>query len=212
MNAAGIVSILCALGGVSLLQVGDHTQVVSASSSLADIACALQAFFFGIGYWQLEQVSSKYPNQSAQATAGQLMGVTALCGTALVGSGDVPTVSALTTWLSNGFLVETLVWTGLVSTALALYLETLAMMSISATEVTILMTSVSIWGSAFAFVTLHESLSKVGMVGGLLIVAGCVVSALGQSKEESPSVESFQSDDMLVLANMENTMEESLLR
>ena len=73
----------------------------------------------------------------------------------------------------------TLLWTGLISTALALYLETVALKVVSAYELTILMTSISIFGSAFAFVTMGETMDTMGLVGGALIVGSCLVLATG---------------------------------
>ena len=83
------------------------------------------------------------------------------------------------TWLSDPAILGALLWTGLVSTALALYLETVALKVMSASELTLIMTSVSLWGAAFAYFTLGETLSHVGMVGGALIVAGCAYGSIG---------------------------------
>lgn len=45
------------------------------------------------------------------------------------------------------------------------------------------MTTTSLWGAAFAFVSLGEILTPTGMVGGLLIMGGCV---LGNLTPEAP--------------------------
>ena len=72
----------------------------------------------------------------------------------------------------------------MVSTALALYLETVALKTISASELTILMTSVSLWGSGFAYATMGEVMEPLGMVGGVLILSGCLLSALKPKVED----------------------------
>ena len=175
-----------ALGGVALLQLGP-----SASSTLnslftistGDIFCFAQALFFGIGYWRLEKAAGDFPNQAGRITMGQLLGVAGgsllYCTTT-----DLPSIGLVAEWLSNPFVRQALVWTGLFSTALALYLETIALKAISATELTILMTSISLWGSAFAYMTIGEVMEPLGMLGGFLILSGCLLSALKPQEEK----------------------------
>lgn len=194
-----MASVATALTGVGLLQFGPSLlasapeaasattsalqldqsllSTITATVSFGDLLCLCQAVFFGIGYWRLERASRQYPQQSGAITAAQLValgiGATLFCGL----SGDVPNALALKEWLSDVFVVKALLWTGLVSTAFALYLETVALQIVSASELTVLMTSVSLWGSAFAFVTMGELLPPIGLVGGLLILGGCVLTA-----------------------------------
>jgi drug/metabolite transporter (DMT)-like permease len=194
LGTKGFTSVATALAGVGLLQFGPA--LLSSTTNLAagvstgvldnlplfavsqgDILCLCQAIFFGIGYWRLERASRQFPNQSGPITAAQLvalgLGSTVFCALA----GDLPQLSVLVQWLSDPFIVKALLWTGLVSTAFALYLETVALKIVSASELTVLMTSVSLWGSAFAFVTMGELLPPIGMVGGLLILGGCILTA-----------------------------------
>jgi drug/metabolite transporter (DMT)-like permease len=97
--------------------------------------------------------------------------------------------------LTDGFIVKTIIWTGLFSTALALYLETVALKVVSATELTVLMTSVSLWGSAFAYVTMGEMLDRLGLLGGLLILTGCVLSSTGGSPNAIGNSKDFLNKD-----------------
>jgi drug/metabolite transporter (DMT)-like permease len=46
------------------------------------------------------------------------------------------------------------------------------------------MTTVSLWGAAFGFVTLGEVLSPTGVLGGMLIMGGCVLGNIGEKKKE----------------------------
>ncbi|GKY98542.1 hypothetical protein MPSEU_000811200 [Mayamaea pseudoterrestris] len=191
LGGKGFVSVGTALAGVALLQFGPAllasansvaSNILEPSSLFAvsqgDLLCLCQAIFFGIGYWRLERASHQYPNQSGPITAAQLValgiGATAFCGFA----GDLPDISVLMQWLTDPFIVKALLWTGLVSTAFALYLETVALRIVSASELTVLMTSVSLWGSAFAFVTMGELMPPIGMAGGLLILGGCILTAM----------------------------------
>ena len=45
------------------------------------------------------------------------------------------------------------------------------------------MTTTSLWGAAFAFLSLGEVLTPTGMIGGLLVMGGCV---LGNLTPEAP--------------------------
>jgi len=189
-----VLSILIAIGGTGLVELApklDPSIVTDgAFFTSSDLFCFSQAFFFGFGYWRLEDASNAYPEESGRNTAGQLLAIA--MGSVLFwfgsmvydGTSLVDVASNLQTWLSDPFILKGLVWTGLVSTALAVYLETVALQVVSATELTILMTSVSLWGSAFAYVTMGETISPIGMVGGLMILCGCALSALSSPSEE----------------------------
>ena len=172
-----IVSVLLACFGVGLLEIGPE----GLSISPGDILAFMQMIFFGIGYWRLEAVSHAHPHQAARVTVGQLSAVAA--GAALYfvteyGLGHVDiSFDHVTQWLEDPFIMGALLWTGLISTALALYFETVALKVVSATELTLLMTTTSLWGASFAYVTIGEVLSTTGMVGGLMILAGCGLSA-----------------------------------
>jgi len=194
-----IMSVVFALLGVALIQAGPDSDSVSSSArdnaylSSTDMFCFGQSIFFGVGYWRLEIGSITFPNQSGRITAGLLLAVAfgtlvywlatssvqAFLGTSSgIGMESIKSLLVqLYFWLTDSFIVQGLLWTGLVSTALALYLETVALKVVSATELTILMTSVSLWGSAFAYVTMGETISPIGMAGGLMIMLACGLSA-----------------------------------
>jgi drug/metabolite transporter (DMT)-like permease len=161
------------LGGTSLFQFTD-----------GDIFSMLQALFFGIGYWRLESVANRYQGQPGLLTVGQLVAVAVGSLGFWFTTSGLPDVSQLVSWLSNAFIAKTLIWTGLVSTALALYLETVALKAISATELTVLMTSISLWGSLFAWTWTGELLAQTGMVGGVMIVASCILWAVSPKSEK----------------------------
>jgi drug/metabolite transporter (DMT)-like permease len=180
----GVSSVALAIFGVGLLQLGSSlVGGTPAAFASGDAFCLAQAALFGVGYWRLEHVSNQYPTQTGRVTAGQLLGV-ALGSTIFCGlTTEMPTLQQIQGWMDNGFLLGGLVWTALVSTAMALYLETVALKAVSAAELTVLTTSVSLFGSAFAYLTMGEVMSPIGMVGGLLILAGCVVASFGGEKQ-----------------------------
>jgi drug/metabolite transporter (DMT)-like permease len=197
---AALSSIAMALGGVGLLELGPDldsaalTNVLPSSGAfdlrslgqVGDTLCLSQAIFFGIGYWRLESASTKHPDESGPITAGQLLAIaggSVAYWLASTGS-ELPSHAQWVQWLGDPFVLGAVAWTGLVSTALALWLETVALSVVSATELTILMTSVSLWGSLFAYLSMGETLSSVGLMGGVLILLGCVLTSLDKKGDE----------------------------
>lgn len=186
-------SVLLAMGGVALLQLGPSLFASIAATpvwwSTGDWWCLAQAFFFGLGYWRLEATSLRYPDQSPRIIAGQLVAIfmaAMVYWFAVDLGGSLPSLAQLHAWLfTDSSVWQIVVWTGLITTALAHYLETVALRVVSASELTIIMTSISLWGSAFAYLTMGEVMTPVAMVGGLSILAGCLLTASNGSDAKS---------------------------
>lgn len=196
LGVRSLGSVVLAIAGVALLQLGPSLlstaatiaqQPEAALFSTGDLWCLAQAFFFGIGYWRLEAASQQFPNQSPRIIAGQLVAIAA--GAAaywlFTDSGGAPTMSQIQSWVSDPFVWQVVVWTGLVTTALAHYLETVALRVVAASELTVIMTSISLWGSAFAYLTMGEVMTPIAMGGGLSILAGCLLTSTGGEEKEA---------------------------
>ena len=155
--------------------------------SLGDLLCLGQTLAFGVGYWRLESESQKHPHNASRLVVGQLAAVaggSAIYCFAELGIRDFPSIDQFVTWLGDPFIVGALLWTGLISTALALYLETVALKVVSARELTLLMTTISLWGALFGFLALGEVLTASGMLGGALILTGCVLGNISPPSKE----------------------------
>ena len=193
LMARSLGSVLLAIGGVALLQLGPSllSSSVSVSQlwSTGDWWCLAQAVFFGIGYWRLEAASVRFSGHSPRIIAGQLSAISAsaMIYWLFLDGGGIPTLSQLQMWFNDGFAWQAIVWTGLVTTALAHYIETVALRVVSASELTVIMTSISLWGSALAYFTLGEVMTPVAMVGGLSILAGCLLTATGDKDQANPN-------------------------
>ena len=72
------------------------------------------------------------------------------------------------------------------------------------------MASVSLWGSAFAYVTMGEVLSPTGMAGGALLLAGCLVSSLMGEKESELETSFVLGEDATTTLVSEGTEYESI--
>eukprot|EP00581_Thalassiosira_minuscula_P005839 CAMPEP_0183745838 /NCGR_PEP_ID=MMETSP0737-20130205/66446_1 /TAXON_ID=385413 /ORGANISM="Thalassiosira miniscula, Strain CCMP1093" /LENGTH=718 /DNA_ID=CAMNT_0025981517 /DNA_START=400 /DNA_END=2556 /DNA_ORIENTATION=- len=90
----------------------------------------------------------------------------------------LPTPSELLTWLQNPSILGMLLWTGVVTTAFTIYMETLALKTLSAAETTLIFSTEPLFGAAFAAVVANECLGVEGMVGAGLIIGGCIVSGM----------------------------------
>ena len=78
-------------------------------------------------------------------------------------------------------MLQSIVWTGLITTALTVYMETIALKTLSAAETTILFSTEPIFGSVCASVVLGETFGATGYVGGVMILAGCLYSNMGSN-------------------------------
>jgi drug/metabolite transporter (DMT)-like permease len=186
-----IAAVAFACFGVGLLEVGPAGLTISSG----DLLAFMQTIFFGIGYWRLESVSHAYSHQAGRITVGQLAAVAA--GSTLYAFSELSfghlklDIDIFVDWFGDPFILFALMWTGLISTALALYLETVALKVVSASELTLLMTTTSLWGASFAYVTIGETLSPIGFFGGIMILGGCILGNLAPDaqkvKTEIPS-------------------------
>lgn len=139
---------------------------------------------FGLGFWLTERCSRKYPDEIFGLVAAQLLTVAVLAVAWCVQAGDLPlSVASLkeTVLPSSGNLAVpiSLMWTGLVTTSLTVFGETLAMKKVSAAESTIILSTEPIWGTAFAACLLGETIGWNTGLGALLIVSACTWSSVG---------------------------------
>mmetsp|Transcript_23052 Transcript_23052/g.49081 ORF Transcript_23052/g.49081 Transcript_23052/m.49081 type:complete len:411 (+) Transcript_23052:53-1285(+) len=186
-----IASVVLSCVGVGLLEIGPEGVEISTGDMLA----FMQTIFFGIGYWRLESVAHAHPNDAVRVTVGELHAIAiaswVYAATEFsLGHVDVK-YESFKTWMRDPFIVGAILWTGLISTAFALFLETLTLKVLSATELTLLMTTTSLWAASFAYVTIGEVLSPTGLLGGLLILGGCVLGNLSSSRLQKDKSESL---------------------
>ncbi|KAL7572521.1 hypothetical protein ACA910_000345 [Epithemia clementina (nom. ined.)] len=145
-----------ALAGVGLLELG--TSFNEITWTYGDWASMLQPLFFGMGFWRMEHVMHKYPNEASRCTAAQLLAVafgSAIYSVLAEGTG-VWDWNQLQVWLSDPSLLAMIAWTGVASTALSVYMETRALQTLSASETTLLLSTEPLWGAGFAALLIGE--------------------------------------------------------
>jgi len=212
-----LIGALFAVAGVALLEMSPSAtaDVIAGGNNAAlsteDLCSLFQPFAFGMGFWRMENVMKRHPDEAQRGTAAQLFAV--FVGTAIYavlagnGGGDTlapEVVDAVTTtttaaaatmitphhwdhdpqspmeiieWLrSDPVVFLELFWTGVVTTAFTVYMETLAMKTLRASEVTLLFSSEPLWGTACASFVMGEQLGLNAACGAVLVLSGCIFS------------------------------------
>ena len=126
----------------------------------------------------------KYPQDAMKLTAGQLMMVAiSSMGLFLYSNhGIFPEVMQIMEWLSNPVIAGSILWTGLITTALTVGMETYALKTLSAAETTMLFSTEPIFGALTASFVLGEAFGSHGLIGSALVLGGCLYSNLGGNK------------------------------
>ena len=141
----------------------------------------------------------KYPTEAGRLAAAQLLMVFLISLSYLVcwsPAGDdlllsdacnaLPTVSEIMAWLHDPYLLGMLFWTGIVTTAFTIWMETLALKTLSAAETTLIFSTEPLFGAAFAAVVANECLGTDAAIGAAFIIGGCIVSGMDIGRLLSP--------------------------
>jgi drug/metabolite transporter (DMT)-like permease len=171
--------------------------------STGDALSMVQPFMFGLGFWRMEQAMNKYPEEARRMTAAQLMAIfisSAGYGLWTLGvfepffngsdigpalAGFESSVASISTsfpwkeWFTDPSILFSLFWTGCITTAMTIYMETLALESLSAAETTLIFSTEPLWGTAFAVAVMGEQMGMNAAVGAAMILTACLYSNLG---------------------------------
>lgn len=166
-----------------------------------DLLAALQPIGFGVSFMRIEHYVEKFENvknrvltiTAAECVTVGLMslawmlydynGIFPNMGY-MVSQGIGRVVVQLRTYLYAVLLqmdphrLAAICWTGIVTTVVAIYLEGIALETASATEAALLFASEPVWASLFGAWLLREKLNLNAYVGGAIILAACILSAV----------------------------------
>lgn len=187
MYTKQIQGIIMAVTGVSLLEFGGDIDVLKNGLTPDEIASLIQPFAFGMGFWKMEQAMRRFPSEAMRLTAGQLFAIFLSSIIYCFGTTDgnpFADLDQLTSWLIDPRLSGALFWTGIITTALTVYMETLAMKTLSAAETTMLFSTEPIFGTAFAAAVIGEHIGMETFAGAALILAACFFSNENQNQVE----------------------------
>lgn len=173
-------SAAAAMFGISLLT-GD-----GGAPNLGDLFCVASAVLFGVHKWRGEAIVSGVPD--AKSLVALQLGILGLFSIGLAVPEIVDTVT--TNGISGTFeLSKALPWgdilfMGVGTTALTLYIEMEALKDVSAATAALIYTSEPIWGASFAWILLGERWGWLGWAGGALVVAASVYSQMSGESEK----------------------------
>eukprot|EP01035_Chromulina_nebulosa_P018565 gene18565-24288_t len=136
-------SVLLAVLGVGFLELHGETVPV-----IGDLWLLLQPLGFGTGYILLKDLMTTYPNEANAVSGLKLLGVAIACVFWAIVTNH--TVTDLTNVLTEPKAVAGLLYTGLVTSAFGVWIQSVAFKRVSATEASIILTSEPLWASLFA--------------------------------------------------------------
>jgi drug/metabolite transporter (DMT)-like permease len=182
LEARQWIGVLMAVVGVAFLELGGDAAVTGLSDG--DLLSLVQPLVFGMGFWKMERAMHQHPEEASRITAGQLFAVFLASAAYGMYSIDFDIPSAMVTypwqeWLSSPSLLFGLFWTGCITTALTIYMETVALKTLSAAETTLIFSTEPVWGTAFAAIVMGEQLGPEAGIGAFCILTACVYSNLG---------------------------------
>ena len=195
------------VSGVALLEIGGLSDLGDSAGAAAPIGATLLALLqpvgFGTSYLRIEGLMAKFPTCGLQLSALQLASnaAIALCwlaldatilggggGGAAAGGGGGGGGAVLAGSLSLGSLdlsalsspsvIGGILYTGLISTALTVLLQTRALGKLPASDSSVIVATEPLWAAGFASILLNEQLEPSAQLGGGLIVLGCLSNTL----------------------------------
>jgi len=194
-----IAAITCLIG-VGVLELGGDQGLGDAG--WGDLWAVLQAVGFGTSFFITERMMAKEPSQALPITAMQCTMSAAFAGiwAGLDGIGFMDGALSFGSphgaWLldeslkasftlpglffTDGFRNVALAaaFTGFVTTAGNRVGETVALVKLSSSEASVLLATEPLWAAVFASFLINEQLSLWDGVGGAMIVAACVATAI----------------------------------
>jgi len=164
-------------GATAVSAVAAHMPLLSKG----DLLSLVQPFAFGIGFWKVEKALHQYPLEARRLTAAQLLAVFMASVCYGLSAIDIHTLQSYpwADWFTNPQLLFSIFWTGVITTALTIYMENKAMETLSASEATVIFATEPIWGTAFAAVVMSEQLGINSAIGAFFILSACFYSNQG---------------------------------
>uniref|UniRef100_A0A7S3YJ26 EamA domain-containing protein n=2 Tax=Lotharella globosa TaxID=91324 RepID=A0A7S3YJ26_9EUKA len=153
---------------------------------MGDLVCLLQPLCFGMSYIRIEDRIKEFPEESNEIAAFQVhtTAVASLIWVAInyLTHNAAPIDPAE---ISDPYTIAALLHTGLFSTALTVYLTNTALKDVPAAESSVIVGTEPLWASIFAAILLNEQMTRVDVLGGMLILAGCFLGVSTPSSGDS---------------------------
>jgi drug/metabolite transporter (DMT)-like permease len=182
-NHRELLPALFATLGVACLELGG-----SLRPGIGDAWALLQPIFFGLSFWRIEKLffQNKENIDAISFTAGMMFMVAGLSSLWVIQdlaahefTDALRVVHSQIKSLSQGNVVFSLLWTGVVTTAVTSLVENQSMKILSAAESTVIYSTEPLWGTVVASYMLNEHIGLNTAVGALCILLACGLSAIG---------------------------------
>lgn len=156
--------------------------------TIGDALSFAQPIGFGMGYLKLEELMKRRPETALAVSAIKLL-VVAAASLVVFETQTVMNIiqnhAAVTSMLpdfvailSSPMAIGGVLYTGLITTALALWVESIAFARVPATDASIILTTEPLFAAGFGAVSLGETFGMYDYVGAGLIVGACILATL----------------------------------
>ena len=188
-----LVPAAIAVAGVAVVELHG----AAGAPTTGDLISFAQPVGFGLGYLLLGEIMAKRPD-TALAVSAIKLAVVAVASfamfelTPLIQNGldtwtfAFPDFSAI---LVSKVALGGVLYTGLITTALALWVESKAFVRVPATDASLILTTEPLFAAALGAVTLGETFGLYDYTGASLIIGACMMATLldgGSQDEECP--------------------------
>jgi drug/metabolite transporter (DMT)-like permease len=209
-----ILSCLLCVGGVGLLELGpllvgmlsgaptEPRDVVAGAAALSagSALALLQPVGFGVSYIRIEALMKRFPEGGLQLSALQLISNAAIAfawfgyeafSDRSVLHGLMEKFNSITSGASQvpTGLVAGVAYTGLISTALTVVLQTRALSKLPAADSSVIVATEPLWAAGFATLLLGEMLAPSSMFGGMMLLTGCLANTVLPEQLTAPAQE-----------------------
>mmetsp|Transcript_22812 Transcript_22812/g.54987 ORF Transcript_22812/g.54987 Transcript_22812/m.54987 type:complete len:508 (-) Transcript_22812:75-1598(-) len=201
-----LIPALIAVAGVAIIEL----KGAAGDPTVGDLICFAQPIGFGMGYLQLEELMKKEPSAALPVSAIKLAVVAAAAclffessphaaAVGLAANVDVDSVveGAKQTIGGMGFQIPdfspilaspvamgAIAYTGLVTTSLALWVESVAFQRVAATDASIILTTEPLFAAAISAALVGETFGASDAVGAFFIVGACIYAIRMGDNEE----------------------------
>jgi drug/metabolite transporter (DMT)-like permease len=176
--------------------------------SIGDALSFAQPIGFGTGYLILEGLMAKKPEAALPVSAVKLA-VVAIASFVLFevspllhsGGGAVGlTIPDFGPIISSPVALGGILYTGLITTALALWVESIAFAQVPATDASLILTTEPLFAAGCGAIALGETFGASDYVGASLIVGACALSIFLDGTDHQPHVSSEDGGGALAAA------------
>ncbi|KAL7535350.1 hypothetical protein ACHAXR_010229 [Thalassiosira sp. AJA248-18] len=192
-NLQKLAPALIAVAGVAIIEL----KGAAGDPTIGDLISFAQPIGFGMGYLQLEELMKKQPSAALPVSAIKLVVVAtaaliffelsphAATATDLVVSADAeavvevamqsfPKIPDFTPILSSPVALGAIFYTGILTTSLALWVESIAFQRVPATDASIILTTEPLFAAAVSAFLIGETFGPSDAIGASFIIGACI--------------------------------------